>query len=253
MKRKAVFMDIDGTLMQKGVITEGVVSAISRARQDGHMFFICSGRSKGHLPKILREADFIDGFVMSCGMYCEVRGEIIFRELIRRDDLRAAAKYFYENKKACRFDGETKMIAFNYFRDDCLCIDDFDALEAEFEAEPISKMTIPGAYMEEYGQVFGDKYDVYDMGGWTDVIPKGITKATGMQRVLDHVGILRADSIGVGDGSNDLPMIKYAGLGVAMGNAPEHVKAESDAVTETWENDGVAVMIDKYVICADED
>lgn len=158
-----------------------------------------------------------------------------------------------ENKKACRFDGETKMIAFNYFRDDCLCIDDFDALEAEFEAEPISKMTIPGAYMEEYGQVFGDKYDVYDMGGWTDVIPKGITKATGMQRVLDHVGILRADSIGVGDGSNDLPMIKYAGLGVAMGNAPEHVKAEADAVTETWENDGVAVMIDKYVICADED
>ena len=180
MKCKAVFMDIDGTLMQKGVITEGVVSAISRAREDGHMFFICSGRSKGHLPKILREADFIDGFVMSCGMYCEVRGEIIFRELVRRDDLRAAAKYFYENKKACRFDGETKMIAFNYFRDDCLCIDDFDALEAEFEAEPISKMTIPGAYMEEYGQVFGDKYDVYDMGGWTDVIPKGITKATGM-------------------------------------------------------------------------
>ena len=134
MKRKAVFMDIDGTLMQKGVITEGVVSAISMAREDGHMFFICSGRSKGHLPKILRDADFIDGFVMSCGMYCEVRGEIIFRELVRRDDLRAAAKYFYENKKACRFDGETKMIAFNYFRDDCLCIDDLDALEAEFEA-----------------------------------------------------------------------------------------------------------------------
>ena len=71
--------------------------------------------------------------------------------------------------------------------------------------------------------------------------------------MLDHVGILRADSIGVGDGSNDLPMIKYAGLGVAMGNAPEHVKAEADAVTETWENDGVADMIDKYVICADED
>lgn len=248
MKRKAVFMDIDGTLMHNRVISEKVIETIKRARRSGHMFFICSGRSKGHLPQILREADFIDGFVMSCGMYCELHGEVIFRELIGRDDLREAAKYFTDNKKACRFDGETKMIAYNYFRDDCLCIDDFDKLDTAFETEPISKMTIPGEYCDEYAEIYGDKYDVYDMGGWTDVIPKGITKATGIQRVLDHVGIARAGSIGVGDGSNDLPMIKYAGLGVAMGNAPENVKAEADAVTETCENDGVAVMIEKYVM-----
>lgn len=248
MNRKAVFMDIDGTLMQNKKISDKVIDTLRKARADGHMFFICSGRSKGHLPQILRDADFIDGFVMSCGMYCEVRGEIIFRELIGRDDLRAAAEYFCDTNQACRFDGEKKMIAFNYKRDDCLCLDKYEDIDTEFAVEPISKMTIPGAYRSEYGAFFGGKYDVYDMGGWTDVIPKGVTKATGMQRVLDHVGIARADSIGVGDGSNDLPMIKYAGLGVAMGNAPENVKAEADVVTESCENDGVAVMIEKYVL-----
>lgn len=248
MGSKAVFMDIDGTLMEKGVISEKVIAAIRKARSCGHMFFICSGRSVGHLPKILREADFLDGFVMSCGMYCEVRGEVVFRELIGIEDLRAAARYFCESKTACRFDGETKMIALNFKRDDCLCLENFEAIDAEFGAEPISKLTIPGAYKDEYGAFFGDRYDVYDMGGWTDVVPKGMTKATGMQLVLDHVGISRADSIGVGDGTNDLPMIKYAGLGVAMGNAPVHVKAEADAVTETCENDGVAAMIEKYVL-----
>ena len=241
-------MDIDGTLMYKRQISETVIEAIRKARACGHMFFICSGRSKGHLPQILREAEYIDGFIMSCGMYCEVHGEVIFRELIAKDDLHVAAKYFCENEKACRFDGETKMIAYNYKRDDCLCIDNIDDLDAELQVEPISKMTIPGEYHAEYGAFFGDKYDVYDMGGWTDVVPKGITKATGMQRVLDHVNISRADSIGIGDGSNDLPMIKYAGLGVAMGNAPDNVKAEADEVTETCENDGVAVMIERYVM-----
>ena len=248
MKRKAVFMDIDGTLMQNGVISEGVIDAIRRARALGHMFFICTGRSKGHIPQILREADYIDGFVLSCGMYCEVGGEIIYREFLEREDLRRAARYFCENGRECRFDGEIKMLALNSKRADCVCLTKYEDIDREFATEAISKMTIRGEYRAEYSEFFAPEYTVYDMGGWSDVVRAGVTKATGMQRVLDHIGISREDSIGIGDGSNDLPMIEYAGLGVAMGNAPEHVKAGADVVTETCENDGGAVMINRYLM-----
>ena len=61
-------------------------------------------------------------------------------------------------------------------------------------------------------------------------------------------GIDKSEMIAVGDQTNDLPMIEYAGLGVAMGNAPEEVKLRADAVTESVLNDGVAVMIEKYVL-----
>jgi len=248
MNRKAVFMDIDGTLMQNSVVSEKVINAIKQARGAGHLFFICTGRSKGHLPKLLRDADYIDGYVLSCGMYCEVQGEIIYRELLELENLQKAAHYFCENGYECRFDGEDRMLALNSNRPECTSFVKFEDINREFPKEAISKLTIRGKYRPEYSEFFGDKFTVYDMGGWSDVVKKGVTKATGMQLMLDHVGIPQKDSIGIGDGSNDLPMIKYAGLGVAMGNAPENVKAEADYVTETCDNDGVAVMIEKFLL-----
>ena len=105
-------------------------------------------------------------------------------------------------------------------------------------------------YREEYDERFSEWFDIYGMGTYSDVIKRGVTKATGMQRVLDYVGISRENCIGIGDSVNDLPMIEFAGLGVAMGNAPEGVKTRADVVTESIDDDGVAVMIERYVIPA---
>ena len=246
--RKAVFMDIDGTLLGRNGISAKVISTIRKARAQGHLFFICTGRSKGYIPAILRNVDYIDGYIMSCGMHCELHGESVYRQLIDKADLQRAAKYFCENGRECHFDGETRMIGLNSQRQDFVRYTDYKALESEFDAEPISKMTIPGDYRKEDGEFFGEKFTVYDMGGWSDVVLRGVSKATGMQHMLERLGISRENSIGIGDGSNDLPMIRFAGLGVAMGNAPDHVKSEADAVTETYDNDGVARMIEKYIL-----
>ena len=67
----------------------------------------------------------------------------------------------------------------------------------------------------------------------------GINKATGMERYLNAVGIVREDSIAVGDGPNDLQMMEYAGIGIAMGNAREEVKERADMVTSSINNDGI--------------
>ena len=251
MNRKAVFMDIDGTLMEHGRVSPRVIDAIKKARAAGHLIFVCTGRSKGFLPQILKDADYLDGFVMACGMHCEIRGEIVYRQRVDQGILRKVAEYYGANGRECLFDGETKMIGLNTIRNNCENFGSVESLLQEFEREPISKITVPGTYQTADGSFLSEWFTVYDMGGWSDVVMEGVTKATGMQKMLNRLGIARQDCVGVGDGTNDLPMIEFAGIGVAMGNAPEIVKSAADGVTETCSNDGVAVMIEKYLLNAD--
>ena len=248
MDRKAVFMDIDGTLIWDGKVSDRVLNAIRSARALGHMFFLCTGRSKSYLPKILRGADYLDGFVFACGMHCEVNGETIYREAFTRDELRRIAKFVCETDKACHFEGRERILTINSDRTDFYQVGSYEELDACFENEAVSKIAVDCYNCAESNPGLFDDFEIFDMGHYSDIVKKGVTKATGMQHVLEHIGIPRENCIGIGDGSNDLPMIKYAGLGVAMGNAPEHVKAEADAVTETCANDGVAAMIEKYVL-----
>jgi Cof subfamily protein (haloacid dehalogenase superfamily) len=78
--------------------------------------------------------------------------------------------------------------------------------------------------------------------------PKGISKASGIREVCGMLGITMAEVIAMGDSLNDLSMIREAGLGVAMGNAQEEVKAEADLVTVTNDEHGVAKVIREYIL-----
>jgi 5-amino-6-(5-phospho-D-ribitylamino)uracil phosphatase len=77
--------------------------------------------------------------------------------------------------------------------------------------------------------------------------PAGISKASGLREVCALMGLEMSQVIAVGDSVNDLTMIREAGLGVAMGNAQDQVKAEADAVTAANTEDGVACVIRKYI------
>ncbi|MCR8645298.1 Cof-type HAD-IIB family hydrolase [Paenibacillus sp. N1-5-1-14] len=78
--------------------------------------------------------------------------------------------------------------------------------------------------------------------------PKGISKGSGMIEVCQLLGITMDQVIAMGDSQNDLAMIRAAGLGVAMGNAQDEVKAAADLVTVTNDEDGVAAIIEEYVL-----
>jgi hypothetical protein len=73
------------------------------------------------------------------------------------------------------------------------------------------------------------------------------SKAIALEKMGEYYGIKREEMIAVGDGFNDLSMIEYAGLGVAMDNAPDGVKRASDFVTLSNEDDGVAYVIEKFI------
>ncbi|MFU0825856.1 MAG: hypothetical protein ACFWTK_12930 [Clostridium sp.] len=77
---------------------------------------------------------------------------------------------------------------------------------------------------------------------------KGISKGNAVKILAEFYGLKREEVICIGDGENDLSMIKYAGLGIAMGNAPDYVKKEADYITETNDEDGVAKAIEKFIL-----
>lgn len=76
----------------------------------------------------------------------------------------------------------------------------------------------------------------------------GVTKGTSLNCLIQQLGISRDEVIAIGDGNNDLSMIQFAGLGVAMGNASEAIKAEADFITDTNMNDGVAKVVEEFIL-----
>src|SRR3712207_9584296 len=74
---------------------------------------------------------------------------------------------------------------------------------------------------------------------------KDVSKGKGVKVLADFYGISQDEVICMGDGENDLSMIKYAGLGVVMGNAPDAIKKYADYIADTNDNDGVAKVIEE--------
>jgi Cof subfamily protein (haloacid dehalogenase superfamily) len=84
-------------------------------------------------------------------------------------------------------------------------------------------------------------------GGWVEIGPPGITKAVTLAEIAAELGIEAAEVIAFGDAMNDVPMLEWAGRGVAMGNADDEVKAIADEVTLSNDDDGVAVVLESVL------
>ena len=81
-----------------------------------------------------------------------------------------------------------------------------------------------------------------------ELVPLGIDKAQSLAVLLDKLGMKREEMVAIGDGYNDLSMIQFAGLGIAMANAQEPVKKEADYITLSNDEDGVADAVEKFFL-----
>ena len=99
---------------------------------------------------------------------------------------------------------------------------------------------IPEEWRDEFYVVRSQKYLV-------EVLTKGVNKAFGLEKLAQKLNIQPSEIAAVGDAANDIEMLEYAGLAIAMGNASEEVKAIADIVTDTNENNGVIKAIDRLI------
>ena len=94
-----------------------------------------------------------------------------------------------------------------------------------------------------------DRLDVYRSEPFfLEVLPKGINKAATLEKLLNHLGCRREELMAFGDGYNDISMLKYAGMGVVMGNANDTVKKEGDYIAPSNDENGIVDVLNKFVL-----
>jgi hydroxymethylpyrimidine pyrophosphatase-like HAD family hydrolase len=106
---------------------------------------------------------------------------------------------------------------------------------ADHAAELAAAVLDPAVYGWEIGYT-----------GWIDVMAPGVSKATGAAMLADDLGVDPADTLVVGDGTNDLQLFAWAGHAVAMGQSPVEVKAAADETTLPVTADGVALVLERW-------
>ena len=103
-------------------------------------------------------------------------------------------------------------------------------------------------YQKEIGSFLSENVNFHPSRPYfMEFVDKNASKAIAMEKLGQFYGIKQSEMIAVGDGFNDLSMIEYAGLGVAMANSPREVKEKADYITLSNEEDGVAHVIFEFI------
>lgn len=248
MAIKAIFFDVDGTLVSFTThkIPDGTLRALHALREKGIKLFLSTGRHPGMLGGVLETFPF-DGVVAVTGQVCTMGEQVLHSNPLKHEHLKSLFAAREQLHFPCIVLAQGEM----FLSEVCPIIVDFwDHLRVPLPpVKPLEHALEVPVYQvitfvtpEEEDKLFELAPDL-NHTRWCDlfldVIPEGGGKDTGMQAVMDHLGITRDEVMAFGDGENDLSMIRHAGIGVAMGSGTELLKSEADYVTGTPDEDGV--------------
>lgn len=253
---KAVFFDIDGTLVsfKTHEVPQSAKDAIHEIRQHGIRVFIATGRPMPFINNL--EGVEYDGIMSVTGACCMTAGgEIIQSQPVDRKDIERMIAETERNPMPVLFAGKDRAIGclIDSGRETVLEVMTLLGLELP-EQQPIGKaldmevmQVIAFFTAEEEQRMMNEVLCGCDAARWhpafADCICKGTSKATGIDAICSYYGIELKDTMAVGDGGNDIAMLRHAGIGVAMGNASEEVKSIADYITDSVDEDGVANLL----------
>ncbi|AER20079.1 HAD family hydrolase [Streptococcus suis] len=268
--RKIIFLDVDGTLVDyHNRIPESAIRAIRQARENGHLVYVCTGRSRAEMQPELWEIG-LDGMIGGNGSYVEHQGQVIMHQLLSEEDSRAIVDWLHERGLEFYLESNNGLFASENFRErarETLRIYSMNkGKTAEEVADQEVEDVIHGIIFD--GQLYRndlnkvsfvlDSYQDHldskqafpqlvanTWGGrgesalFGDLGVKDIDKAHAISVLLDHLGASQADSIAFGDAKIDISMLDYCAVGVAMGNGGAEILAMADMITDDVEEDGL--------------
>jgi len=269
MKYKIIAVDLDGTLLDNNHnISDFTTDALLKAQNMGTKIIISSGRPTfGVTPFVdkLRLKEY-NGFTISYngGVITECStGNVLFSKCIDNESFLTTHSLAKENglsmicyhkdmiisdsplNKYIMYSAERNKMKFQ-FVNNLVDYVDFPLPKCMIIGHPDAVISLQNKIDSEY---VDKSFDVYRSEPFfLEVVPKGIDKAVALDCILSYCNLTKEDLIAFGDSYNDIPMIRFAGLGVAMGNACNEVKDVADFVTVDNDSDGVAMAIMKFVI-----
>lgn len=257
---RALLIDVDGTLLcaQRKTLDKKTAAALTRLQSRGVIVALATGRGKIAVRSEVMGNFLPDYAVCLNGAYViTADGRVLYDHPMSRqqfeDILRVA------DEEGCPIGFSFEECYYMYLKDevyrpfyrrvngDMVALRDGTTRTRHLHGMPYAA----------FGMVPSDKVSLFEDESLNlhitvfnedvcDICQRGITKATGAARLLEAVGLGWDELVAVGDGENDIELLEAAGLGIAMGNAPDHVKIHADAVTGTVLEDGVLRVIQDY-------
>lgn len=256
---KAIFFDIDGTLVsfQTHKMPDSTRQALKALKEKGIKLFVATGRSPNFFAKVKEILDFeFDGYIMLNGQYCQVNEQVIHEAYLPIEAMKTLLPYLEENKISCMF-VEADYEYMNYISSraeeyhrqlgSTIPMIPVDDIGRVYENKTYQLCAyIPETEEAEFFAHMSDCKSVRWNPAFADVIPANGGKPVGLQKVLEHFGLSGEECMAFGDGGNDISMLQFAKVGVAMGNAAENVKQVADYVTKDVDCDGIRVALLHY-------
>lgn len=266
MNRKVAFFDIDGTLTSEidGSVPQNAKDAIRRARENGHLMFINTGRCMQNVEERFREIGF-DGYVCGCGtnIYCTENGKLTEALYVEQphnivSEILKHARNFsldllFESKKEVRFDTKRPLITAGGIRQ----YNSFVKRNYDMSHDPESEDFTCDKFviwfndindLTEFRKVSDPYFACIDRGGnFREFVPHGFSKATGIQFILDRYGLSLDNAYALGDSNNDLSMLTYVKHSIAMGNSyPTSLFEKVAYVTAKSSENGIGQALEHF-------
>ncbi|MGG9992250.1 HAD family hydrolase [Streptococcus suis] len=268
--RKIIFLDVDGTLVDyHSRIPESAIRAIRQARENGHLVYVCTGRSRAEMQPELWEIG-LDGMIGGNGSYVEHQGQVIMHQLLSEEDSRAIVDWLHERGLEFYLESNNGLFASENFRERARETLRIYSMNKGKTAEEVATQEVEDVmhgmifdgqlYRNDLNKVsfvldsYQDHLDSKEAfpqlvantwGGrgesalFGDLGVKDIDKAHAISVLLDHLGASQADTIAFGDAKIDISMLDYCAVGVAMGNGGAEILAIADMITDDVEEDGL--------------
>lgn len=272
MDIRLICMDLDGTALQKDrkTFSPRLIAALEKAHERGIAIAPVTGRQYGLLPPAVTGHPVWENLVVPCNG-AQVRrlgtGELLYRLDISEDALRKILRLAQDYDLPVEFSMDSRLhltrhslqrqrldpgLAFHFDTILPMCGRIVDSLEpiCGMTVEKANLLCIPDAHREEIEQRLReiDVSAVYASRNGMEITHRDANKGNGLRQLCRLLDIPMENVMALGDSGNDETMLRQAGLGVAMGNAPESIKSVADVTAETNENDGAAIAIERYAL-----
>jgi len=263
---RLVVTDLDDTLLRSDLtISARTLQAINDARQQGVLVTVATGRMPLSCQRFIEQIQIEMPVIMCHGAIVKNMpgGEIIFRRVIEKNLVAEAINKMQAEGMHCQIYLKDKIYTnqLNKWAENWRKLSRLEAEEADLlailaqEGEGAEKIVsideenIIAARYDTFKDLFGGKIHLtMSKPHFLEMSALTVNKGTALAFLAERHGIAQEEIMAIGDSLNDIEMIQYAGIGVAMGNARPEVKKVADYITATNEEDGVAQAIEKFVL-----